>query len=127
MPYVVIGGLLTVLELYRLAIHRTFTPDVPQILRVGIPMLFLLGVFRVGRRERPAVVLTASCFALVLNRHVMPEGPMRVGVIGLSTLSLMWVGGSLYRQETVALRGHWWIVGAVAAADAIACSLQAMR
>lgn len=105
MPYVVIGGLLTVLELYRLAIHRNPTFAVPPALRVGIPLLLVMGaLWRSDRRQRPAAVLTAVCFAFVLNRGLLPGGAFRTGLIFLSTLSLIWIGFRLNATARIPLR-----------------------
>jgi len=61
MAYVIFGGLLTILELYRLVLHRTHTFEVPLVLRIGIPLLLFLGGFWRVRVQWPAVVLTAFC------------------------------------------------------------------
>ena len=121
MAYVIIGGLLTVLELYRQALHRTHTFAVP-VLRIGIPLLFVLaGFWRRERPEWPAITLSALCFAFVLNRDLLPGDAIRVALVLVSTTSLVWVGFKLHRRGTdTRLRELWLAVVATISAFAFA-------
>jgi len=109
MAYIVMGGLLTVLELYGLVLHRVHTIEVPLVLRIGIPLvLFVGGFWRKSRAQWPALALTALCFAFVLNREVLPEGSIRIGLILLSTLSLVWSASTCITGNRLASDNYGW-------------------
>ena len=124
MAYVVIGAVLIVLELYRLALDRTHVLVMPQVLRLGIPLVLLVGFWRGERTQRPAVVLTALCFAFGLNRGLIPGRFTAAAITLLTALSLVWVGVRLRAKSPGGPRGGWWAVGAVLSAFAIAWTLQ---
>lgn len=121
MAYVVFGGLLTILELYRLVLHRTHTFEVLPVLRIGIPLLLrrLLARPRSMARCRPDGIL--------LRPHpesrAVARGSIGIGLNLFSTLSLVWVGFSL-RKEPTRLRELWLAVAVTLSAFAAGWILQ---
>jgi hypothetical protein len=96
MAYMIIGGILAVLEVYRWLTPRSAVSfAMPLAFRVAIPILIGLAAFRRPNAERPAIIVMAATFAASLARDVFgPSLVLRLAVL-CGTGFLMWSGYTL--------------------------------